>query len=264
METANTLRENFNDIIFENRNKQYGAFAIRKYYSDSVTLAFFIALTAITALFATPIVLQLLNVKDVVTKVPETPPLDDLKIYKIELPKTPPAGGNDMKTPNKNLAPVVSNKKDSVAPEKDPIVITTVEPGKGKDTLGIAGLTGGPGKNPDKGKDSIQTPERTELIVARMPRFPGGDEALVKYLSSHITYPPNALSTGISGTVHLTFVIDKQGKVTDVAILRPIAGGCTEEAIKVVKSMPAWEPGQNESGKNVRVQYNLPISFRLK
>lgn len=100
-------------------------------------------------------------------------------------------------------------------------------------------------------------------IVEQMPSFPGGETALFKYLSNNIKYPPIAKDAGIQGTVYVTFVVDKDGKVKDVKVLRSIGGGCDEEAIRVVKNMPAWSPGK-QRGKPVKVQYNLPIRFTLK
>jgi len=100
-------------------------------------------------------------------------------------------------------------------------------------------------------------------IVEEMPSFPGGEAELFKYLGKTVKYPPMAQDAGITGVVYMTFVVDEQGKVRDPKVLRGIGGGCDEEAIRVVKAMPAWEPGK-QRGKPVRVQYNLPIRFTLK
>jgi protein TonB len=100
------------------------------------------------------------------------------------------------------------------------------------------------------------------LIVESSPAFPGGELARMRFLQDNIKYPPIAKESGIQGTVHLTFVIERDGSVTDVKLLRGIGGGCDEEAIRVVKNMPKWEPGK-QRGKPVRVQFNLPIKFNL-
>lgn len=99
-------------------------------------------------------------------------------------------------------------------------------------------------------------------VVEEMPSFPGGDPGRIKYLSENIQYPQMAKESGIQGTVYITFVVERDGSVTDVRILRGIGGGCDEEAIRVVKNMPRWAPGK-QRGKPVRVQYNLPIKFQL-
>ncbi len=99
-------------------------------------------------------------------------------------------------------------------------------------------------------------------VVESMPGFPGGDVARMKYLRDNMKYPQMARESGIQGKVFVTFVVEKDGKVTDVRVLRGIGGGCDEEAIRVVKSMPKWNPGK-QRGKPVRVQFNLPIIFKL-
>lgn len=100
-------------------------------------------------------------------------------------------------------------------------------------------------------------------VVESMPSFPdGGDDGLKKYLAQNIKYPTIARESGIQGTVFVTFVVERDGSVTDVKVLRGIGGGCDEEAIRVVKNMPRWSPGK-QRGKAVRVQFNMPIKFTL-
>lgn len=99
-------------------------------------------------------------------------------------------------------------------------------------------------------------------VVESMPDFPGGDEARIKYLNENIKYPQMARESGIQGRVFVTFVVEKDGSVTDVRVLRGIGGGCDEEAIRVIKNMPKWDPGK-QRGKPVRVQFNMPILFKL-
>jgi len=100
------------------------------------------------------------------------------------------------------------------------------------------------------------------VVVEQMPEFPGGDIALRKYLAEHTVYPRMAKESGISGTVYVTFVIEKSGKVSSVDVLRGVSGGCTEEAVRVVSEMPDWNPGL-QRGKPVRVRLNLPVRFML-
>jgi protein TonB len=99
-------------------------------------------------------------------------------------------------------------------------------------------------------------------VVEAMPGFPGGDAARMKYLAENIKYPQMARESGIQGRVFVTFVVEKDGSVTDVRVLRGIGGGCDEEAIRVIKNMPKWVPGK-QRGKPVRVQFNMPILFKL-
>ncbi|MBC8147032.1 MAG: energy transducer TonB [Bacteroidetes bacterium] len=99
-------------------------------------------------------------------------------------------------------------------------------------------------------------------VVEKNPSFPGGDEARINFLRKNIIYPEMARESGIQGTVHLTFVVETNGSVSKVSVLRGIGGGCDEEAIRVIKAMPKWEPGK-QRGKPVRVQFNMPIKFTL-
>jgi len=99
-------------------------------------------------------------------------------------------------------------------------------------------------------------------VVEDQPEFPGGEEARQRFLEDNLRYPTMAREAGIQGTVFVTFVVETDGSVTDVRVLRGIGGGCDEEAVRVVQMMPRWEPGR-QRGQPVRVQFNMPIRFRL-
>lgn len=103
---------------------------------------------------------------------------------------------------------------------------------------------------------------RIFVVVEQDPEFPGGMEALYRYLSENLQYPQLAKDNGISGMVYVTFVIEKDGSVSNPKILREIGGGCGAEAIRVVKAMPKWIPGK-QRGKPVRVQFTLPVKFQF-
>jgi TonB family protein len=98
--------------------------------------------------------------------------------------------------------------------------------------------------------------------VEKMPSYPGGDEARIKFMVENIKYPADAMKNKIQGKVFMTFIVRSDGSVTDVKILRGIGGGCDEEAMRVVKMMPKWNPGMNH-GKPVDVCFNFPINFAL-
>jgi periplasmic protein TonB len=99
-------------------------------------------------------------------------------------------------------------------------------------------------------------------VVEDQPSFPGGEEARIRYLQENLRYPQMAREAGIQGTVFVTFVVERDGSVTDVRVIRGIGGGCDEEAIRVVRNMPRWQPGR-QRGQPVRVQFNMPIRFVL-
>jgi len=105
--------------------------------------------------------------------------------------------------------------------------------------------------------------EEVFVIVEQVPEYPGGDEARLNFLRNNIKYPQMAREAGIQGTVYVSFVVEKDGSVTQVKIARGIGGGCDEEAIRVTKMMPKWKAGK-QRGKEVRVSYNMPIKFTLQ
>ena len=106
-------------------------------------------------------------------------------------------------------------------------------------------------------------PEQIFKSVEQMPQFPGGDEALLKYLSSHINYPPMAAENNIQGRVVVQFVVDKTGKVGEVKIARSVDKELDNEAVRVCKSLPKFTPGR-QNGQPVAVWYTLPVTFKLQ
>lgn len=100
-------------------------------------------------------------------------------------------------------------------------------------------------------------------VVESMPEFPGGAGKMMEFIARNIKYPPMARESGIQGRVFVNFVVEHDGSVSNVRVLRGIGGGCDEEAIRVVEAMPKWTPGR-QRGKAVRVSFNLPVRFTLQ
>ncbi len=100
-------------------------------------------------------------------------------------------------------------------------------------------------------------------VVESMPEFPGGPAKMMEYIAKNIKYPAMARESGIQGRVFVNFVVEPDGSVSNVKVLRGIGGGCDEEAVRVVESMPTWTPGR-QRGKAVRVSFNLPVRFTLQ
>jgi protein TonB len=117
--------------------------------------------------------------------------------------------------------------------------------------------------NTEIAEEEIIEEEEIFVVVESMPSFPGGMNKLMEYLQNNLQYPQLAKELNIQGRVFLTFVIEKDGSVTDTKLLRGIGGGCDEEAIRVVNKMPKWIPG-SQRNRPVRVQFNLPVNFRLE
>jgi TonB family protein len=117
----------------------------------------------------------------------------------------------------------------------------------------------------EKASNPDMTPDKNGVyqIVEEMPQYPGGEDALMDYVSKNVVYPSEAQEKGISGRVFVSFIVEKDGSVSNVDVKRGIGGGCDEEAVRVIKAMPKWKPGKMK-GKPVRVSYMMPITFKLQ
>lgn len=96
-----------------------------------------------------------------------------------------------------------------------------------------------------------------------MPEFPGGEQAMMDFVAKNVQYPQEARDKEISGRVLVGFIVEKDGSIGDVKVVKGIGGGCDEEAVRVVKAMPKWKPGKDK-GKPVRVSYMMPFTFKLQ
>ncbi len=114
----------------------------------------------------------------------------------------------------------------------------------------------------DEEEEETVIEEPIFVFVEDQPEYPGGDKARLTFLSNAITYPELAKETGIQGVVHLTFVVEKSGEISNVELLRGIGGGCDEAAIEAIKRMPNWKPGK-QRGRAVRTQFKMPVKFFL-
>ncbi|MCQ2297670.1 MAG: energy transducer TonB [Bacteroidales bacterium] len=111
-------------------------------------------------------------------------------------------------------------------------------------------------------EEEVEKEEEIFVFVEENPSFPGGEEELYKYLRENIKYPQLARENNIEGKVFVQFVVEKNGSISNVKILKDIGSGCGAEAVRVVKAMPKWKPGK-QRGSAVRAQFSLPISFKL-
>ncbi len=115
-----------------------------------------------------------------------------------------------------------------------------------------------PAAEPSPGGD-----EKIYTLTEELAEFPGGQSAMMAYLGKHLQYPEDAREAKKQGTVYLTFVVNMDGKIVEVRVLRGLYPSLDQEAIRVVSSMPNWKPGK-QGGKAVRTQFNLPVKFLLK
>jgi protein TonB len=262
--TMNPQMMSFNDLVFDQRNKSYGAYVLRREYDRHALVALLIGTFVLGSVLAIPYVSALFKtVKDIPpVKIDKSiiemilPPEEDRVIPPQTAQATPPPSGPTIQS----LALVVSNDIDTDDPPA-PEEFEGLNPGK--DTKEGTEGWGLPDGDDDMGEVVGVKKQDVFTIVERMPEFPGGEKELMLYLSRNIKYPVRAKELGIQGIVYVEFVVDEYGHITNVQILRGIGGGCDEEAARVIAGMPRWTPGK-QSGRSVKVQYRLPIHFTLK
>ncbi|SEM90664.1 outer membrane transport energization protein TonB [Chitinophaga rupis] len=277
MDSARILKADFLDILFEGRNKEYGAYELRRKYEKRVRNA--LIGTASVALLCVGGYVVSNIIKGIEDRNPKKPVIEQIKMEDIKLPddpKTPPppppppAPPPPVK-PSVQFTPPVIKKDNEVPPEEEPPKVEEIKD-KAVSTKTMEGDPNGidPGLLEDsKGTGVVEAPppppkEEIFTFVEQPPTFPGGEEALAKYLSKNIRYPRVAQENGISGTVFVQFVVDSEGTIKDVKTVGAAKGGGLEdEAVRVVKTMPKWKPGK-QNGRQVSVQFNLPIRFTLQ
>ena len=251
----------FDDIIFENRNKKYGAYKLRKKYKINVILGLLAGSFIVSTLTITP---YLKERSHGIVKVPPERVVV-LKMQKLDIPKeniTPPPPPPPPMPHHENLVAqqkyVAPKVVDTILPE-DTSKFITAEQAKSagvqsKDTTGPT----------SEAKEVIpETTQQPFIFVQEMPVFPGGNQALMKYIADHTIYPKVARENNIQGRVIVKFCITAKGGVNQVSILKGVSPELNAEAIRVVKSFPRFIPGR-QSGVPVPVWYAVPITFSLK
>ncbi|MFN0174940.1 MAG: energy transducer TonB [Saprospiraceae bacterium] len=260
------------DIVFANRNRAYGAYQLRREYPSTLGRALGVALLLIGALVFLPRILATFS-----SHAMEEVPGESTKCFThIELEiKTPPPVLNTPPPPKASIAytpPVVA--PDDEVPEENPNDVKTVlEDPRNVGSQTVAGTNDEPPSLDPSGTGLgiVETPkpgddEPVELFaVNKMPSFPGGEAEMFKWIYKHMIYPEMAIESGTEGPVVLTFVVGKDGNISDIAVLKTPAGGgiLGKEATRVVKTMPKWSPGE-VNGNPVKVRFTLPVRFVLK
>lgn len=261
-------RATLNDIIFEGRNKAYGAYDLRLVYPRHLKRAVAAMLVLCAALCVGPRVLDYLAPAVVVVTpkvAPVEPPLHQLQEVPPQ-PITPPTAKPVLITPvatTKYVPPVVVPDK---APVND-VPLTSMKVANDAPNLGSTTQVGtaipAPPVEPPVAASAGDDPGTVFINVEVMPVYPGGFPALLSYLGHHMKYPPLAMRNGIEGKVYVKFVVDETGQVVDPVVVKGIGGGCDEEAVRVLRSLPRFTPGQ-QNGRAVKVYFNVPISFQIK
>jgi len=254
------------ELVFDNRNKSYGAYALRQQYAGNMMRAMGITFLGIALLFGAGMILR-------PKVVPTAPPLpDDRIIHVVNLhPVDPVAPKAKPKTVKPPVAPkTVQNLPMAVKPDKD-----AKQPVKNVDlqdvVIGPVNTNGKPGVGPppditiDDGPGTQPAPPDTKVYppigLQSMPEPIGGDKAWAKFLNKNLRFPPSAQEVGASGRVILVFIIEKDGTLSNITVDRPAGNGFDEEALRVLKLAKAWKPGI-QNGQPVRVRFEIPINFQ--
>lgn len=250
-----TRAESLDEIVFATRNKEYGAYDLRKRYKKNVNKSLFIAFVILIITAGTPFIMALSNqaANNIVDETVEAN-LENIKTDKDDAPPPPPPPPPPpaLEQQVKFTAPVVvdSVEEDVELATSDDIVTTTTNEEVTEEVV--------------ETEEVIQEEEEVVnfYVIEEKPEYPGGEEALLKYIADNTKYPEIAKENNIQGKVFVEFVIQKDGSVGDVKILRGVDPYLDAEAVRVVKSLPKWSPGK-QRGKAVKVSFQVPINFKL-
>ncbi|GAB3823071.1 energy transducer TonB [Pontibacter rugosus] len=275
MDASKLAKASLDDIVFEGRNRAYGAFLLRKLYNKHITVAAIVAILLFALFLSIPLIAKLIQgeeeeqvVERIVTEVDlaPPPPLDEAT------PPPPPPPPPDLPPPPppvratvKYTPPVVKRDNEVVEEEEIPDVEVLTEIDAGVKT--VEGSKNAPLDLGDIDGTSDVVAEVVEekpyTYVEQMPTFPGGESEMLKYLGKNIRYPAVAQRAGVEGLVVLSFVVGRTGEISEIQVIKNLGAGTDEEAMRVVKSMPKWTPGK-QNGRAVPVRYTLPVRFAIK
>jgi len=260
--------ESWINIIFQNRNQEYGAYQLRRRSARYVIVAALASCAFFSLALATPVIIRVLGLEKFAEK--------KVKVVEVtELLAPPPINPNEPPPPPVEPPPPLKTTIKFTPPEivKDEEVTEEDEPPSQEELKEVEagavtqeGDTGGVDYSllEVTGNDVVGDPDADKIfqIVEQQPEFPGGEKELMKYLSS-IKYPEIARENDIEGSVYIRFVIERDGRVSNVEVAKGSDKILNEAALEHVRKMPSWKPGK-QNGKEVRVQYIVPIKFTLQ
>ena len=249
----------FDDIVFEERNKEYGAYKLRKKYNRTVIVALLIGILIIGTAIITPY----LNAKAAENTKKRAERQVEIKLENLDQPKElvappppPPPPPTDVVQQQKYVPPVVV---DTIKPEDIKQLMTADQAQTEVTNKEVVEVV-------QQVKEEVQEADVVEVpfvVVEEMPMYPGGDAALLKYINEHAQYPEVAKENNIQGRVIIRFCVTAKGGVSQVSVLKGVDPELDKEAIRVVNTLPAFKPGK-QGGKPVPVWYMVPITFTLK
>jgi len=257
-----------NELVFENKNKSYGAYQIRKGYSRTILISGIIGIVSIFTILAVPAILASAkdgNKEKILSN--EQITIDPIADIKEELPPPPPPPPPIEEPPKiettKFVETVIVDEevKEEVKTQEE-LVDTKVstDDQKGDDDGAIVIP-----EEKGKGDEVVEKPDEIFLVVEETAVFPGGEAAMYKYLRGKLenNYPSYEKEAEIQGKVYVRFVVEKDGSITNADVVRKVSNGLDKLAKSTVENMPKWTPGK-QGGKPVRMWFTLPVSFQLQ
>lgn len=253
--------QRWEDLVFENRNKAYGAYTLRTLYTKNVIKGVVLTVVIVALLFYSPDIIALFKGKEVVEKAPPR------KLVYTELSAPPPIDKPKPPPPQVQL-PKLQKVIKFVPPKvvKEEVVeeIPTIEEIKQHEVAAveIEGPTEIVFEEPVAEVVVEEDENQIFTVVEQQPEFEGGYAAMMNFIKKNMRYPASARRMGVDGTVYVSFVVSKDGSISEVKTIRGISADCDKEAMRVVSMMPPWRPGK-QNGKPVFVRFVLPIKFQL-
>jgi len=252
----------FDDLLFENRNREYGAYQLRKNYNSVVVAGIILAIVLVTCAVVYPFVVSPHGGKVISGSISYVqvnmenlqPPIDE-----IIVPPPPPAEAVHMQEIVKYVPPVVV---DTVLPVEKAPATTDEVLAQPTNTDNYEAGSSGSGDNLLGAQDGVATDDAF-FIVEVMPSFKGGDINKFREWVMHRTnYPQAAVDNRIQGKVYITFIVETDGSVSNVTVVKGVHPLIDNEAVRTIQSSPKWSPGL-QRGQPVRVRYSMALSFSL-
>jgi len=246
------------DIVFANRNKEYGAYDLRRKYSRTMTISMAIGLVIVLLAVIIPYIkakniaqIKARDANEIIAQMAN----DINQEEAAPPPPPPPPPPSEQQTVVKYVAPVIV---DSVKPEDKSQLMTADDVSETVTDQQVVEVV-------EQVKEEVEyeAPAEVFVVVEEMPSFPGGDTELFKFIYDNIKYPELAKENNVQGKVILRFCVTYKGTVDQVSVVRSVDPSLDEEAVRVIKLLPLWKPGK-QGGKPVNVWYSVPISFQLK
>jgi periplasmic protein TonB len=262
------------EIVFQNRNKSYGAYSLRTDYQNVIKKSLLIGISIFGLAVLTPMLWAKVKDKERVVVIAQVmdiiePPKEVVKPIEPVTPPPPKVEEVKIKMIDfRNLEIVDTDEEIPPIPDQDLLNNTDAKIGDKTQDGEVMEI---PVDDPDavKGKEidmpvAVETEDKNQVFITveQNPEFAGGMNALLKFLQKNLHYPTPAVNANVGGKVYMQFVVGQDGNITKVDVLKGIGFGCDEEAQRVVKLMPKWSPGR-QSGRAVAVKFTLPISFQL-